>query len=149
MIGQRDAVYGAEEWAWENLCLDLPPVAPDALQFFAQEAMRKSGWRDDSAPVFMLDVPDEHNRSGWVDGDHVIHLHPRLLRPELVLHELAHWLRPGEGHGPQFCGVYLGLVYGMLGAEAGAGLEAAYDAFGVTVDRTWCEDAAELPERPK
>lgn len=45
------------------------------------------------------------------------------LRELVVLHELAHHLEPAPdavaAHGPQFCGRYLELVDGVVGAEAG------------------------------
>lgn len=150
MHDQQDAVYVAEERAWEELGLDLSTIDPSTLRDFARTALSKAGCEGDAEPVFALDVPDDHDLSGWHAGkDGVIHLHPRLLRPEIVLHELAHWIRPRDGHGPQFCGMYLSLVCGTLGTEAADELETAFEEFGVRVDRSWYagDDDAELRER--
>ncbi|WP_067477650.1 TIGR04338 family metallohydrolase [Nocardia amamiensis] len=54
-------------------------------------------------------------------------LHHRAALRELLLHELAHHLQPpaSAGHGPQFCGVFVELLDGVMGTEAGWLMRAA------------------------
>ncbi|MBF6339813.1 TIGR04338 family metallohydrolase [Nocardia abscessus] len=53
--------------------------------------------------------------------------HRAALRELLLLHELAHHLQPpaSAGHGPQFCGVFVELLDGVMGPEAGWLMRAA------------------------
>ncbi|WP_030516680.1 TIGR04338 family metallohydrolase [Nocardia sp. NRRL WC-3656] len=47
-------------------------------------------------------------------------LRERAVRELLVLHELAHHLRPRPaGHGPEFCRVFCDVLDTVVGAEAG------------------------------
>lgn len=135
---QRDAVYVAEEWAAGELCLDHLPIPADDLAMFATTAMTKAEWEDAEPPTFVLDVLDDHEWSGWHSGaDDAIHLHPKLLTPETVLHELAHWLRPNDRHGPQWAAVFLKLLEAVLGTDVSDLYAAAFAEFGVDVDGSW------------
>jgi len=59
------------------------------------------------------------------------------LRELVVLHELGHHLEPGPdsapAHGPQFCGRYIELVAGVVGAEAGLLLRSTLHACGARI----------------
>lgn len=69
-------------------------------------------------PKILLDVPDDAGVSGWhsgTTGD--LHFHPELLRPMTVLHEMAHWLTPGHGHGSWFVENFSELVAIIYGDE--------------------------------
>lgn len=137
----RDAVYEAEDearLALADLGFAPPNLTPDELATYATNVLRDAGWVGDCVPDFVLDVADEDDVSGWhqaVTG--TLHLHPRLLNPWIVLHELAHWLRPRDGHGPEFCGVLVGLVGAALGELAAMGLREQYRDCGVSVNESW------------
>ena len=62
------------------------------------------------------------------------------MRELVVLHEVAHHLTPGEGHGPPFVAALLELVENLVGAEAGFLLRSALLDTGVTTSAT--DDAA-------
>lgn len=140
---QRAAVYYAEEVAAESMG-GLPDVPMGEVVEFVRAAMVATGWTgwgDECAvPAFAFDVADDDWHSGWHEAaTGVIHLHARLLGPVTILHELAHWLRPRDGHGPQFCGVYVSLVRAGVGPEAAAELHAALVDAGADVDKSWCD----------
>jgi hypothetical protein len=151
---QREAVYRAEElWGYEtDEWGDDPdelgwggegpaPIGVDELSTFAASVLSRAGWQVNTPPRFVLDVPDDvgdANEAAWHEGaTRVIHLHPNLLDPGTVLHELAHWLRPCDGHGPEFCGVHLGLVRVGISERAAELLREAYRESDVEVDETW------------
>jgi hypothetical protein len=134
---QRDSVYYAQACA-EEVC-DIEPayLSPDDLERFARQALEAAGWGA-VIPTFVLDVPDDAAWSGWHEADtRVIHLHPRLLSPWTVLHELAHWVDPRGGHSPRFCANHVELVRAGLGDDAADELLYAYADHGVEVDQTW------------
>ncbi len=103
---------------------------------FALDVLARAGWCGDAVPVFVFDVAADDWRAGWCDGS-AIHLHSQLARRWVVLHELAHWLRPMDGHEPELCGVLVGLVRAGLGEEAADRLLDAYRYFDSEVDLTW------------
>jgi putative metallohydrolase (TIGR04338 family) len=53
------------------------------------------------------------------------------MRELVVLHELAHHLRPDSGHGPAFVAQFLDLVQELIGAEAGFLLRSSFLDAGV------------------
>lgn len=140
---QRADAYLAEEIARENavavLGLEIPDRVPAAeLTEFTSRALDAAGWDAGMRPTFALDVADDSNFSGWHSGvEREIHLHPRLLDPWTVLHEVAHWLDNRDGHGPRFCANYASLVRAGLGQEAAEELLAQFEVFGVDVDMDW------------
>lgn len=139
---QRNSVYAAEELAQETLFdggFEEPErLTPSSLTLFVRRALDAAGWEDAGQPTVVLDVADEDERAAWHEASTgVIHLHPCLLRPWIVLHELAHWVDPREGHGPRFCANLLLLIRGALGPEAGQSLLGAFDELDVEVDQEW------------
>lgn len=53
------------------------------------------------------------------------------MREAVVLHEISHHLAGPVGHGPEFAGIFLGLISRFIGPEAALVLMAAYDDLGV------------------
>lgn len=145
---QRDAVYLAEELARENvegvLNIEVPRLLAEELPGFAARALEGAGWEVDEQPTFVFDVPDDGNvpglglaeaASAWHEGaTGFIHLHPRLLDPWTVVHELAHWVDSRDRHGPRFCANYVGLVRAALGDHAAEELLALFAEHGVELD---------------
>lgn len=85
----------------------------DVEEFFATALARLGiGGR----PVIAFDVPDESDQAGYVGGD-TIHLHPRMLERETLLHELAHWVTH-DGHTEGWAEIYVALVRGEFDDEA-------------------------------
>jgi hypothetical protein len=141
---QRERAYAAEEQAQleHSDYEDEDDLTPEQLRPYVLDVMARAGWsHGDDGPSFVLDVPDEvgeTDEAGWVDGvTGTIHLHPRLLDPWTVLHEVAHWLRPRDGHGPRWAAVFVGLIRAGVGTEAGERLLTAYEVHGVEVDPGW------------
>ena len=65
-------------------------------------------------------IPVRRSRSGRIDGYAVdgsgeIRLAEAGLREPVVLHEIAHVVTPGAGHGPAFVDAFLALVRERLG----------------------------------
>jgi hypothetical protein len=144
MNGQTKNVYDAEESVAHEIDFD-DDLAVDAVLPFVRDVLSYFGFS--TLPRVSFDVADDDWRAGWFDPDG-IHLHERLVGRWVVLHELAHWLRPHvDGHGPQFCAVLVSLVRADLGSEVADVLLDAYARFGVDVDRTWLLEPAALIRR--
>lgn len=128
-----DAYYEAETVAQEE-CFDVSddPIAPGDVPAFLARAMTAAGYdpADGPPPVVLYDIEDESRWSGLVD-DAGIHLHPKVVRPWLLLHELAHWLDPRAGHSPRWAYNFAQMVDGVLGVEPGARLRAEFDERGL------------------
>lgn len=73
-------------------------------------------------------MAEESTLAGYYSPTTDLHLHPRLVRKSLILHELAHWIKPrprdGEGHGDDFVEIFAALVALAFGAEAAETLRA-------------------------
>ena len=87
-----------------------------------------SDWWADRWPHIDV-IPVARTRSGRVagyavDGSGGIHLAGRGLREPVVLHEIAHVVTPGAGHGPAFVAALLALVRERLGFHAYGALRA-------------------------
>lgn len=87
------------------------------------------------------EVPDDHEvrfdarlkrASGLVANARLIVLHPHRLTAALVVHEVAHLLTPGDGHGRRYAGVFAALVRDNLGFHAYGALLSSYDAYGIS-----------------
>jgi hypothetical protein len=57
-----------------------------------------------------------------------IHLHRKLFNPWLVLHELAHWIDPREGHSHRWAYINVELVIAAIGEGEGQTLRAGFEA---------------------
>jgi hypothetical protein len=143
---QRDTVYRAEEQAiGESYALGDDPIPVDDLATFVATVVAGAGWEVAHLPTFVVDVPDEGDYSAWHEGGTgTIHLHPKLIWPWTVLHEVAHWLRPRDGirptyHGPTFSGVLVGLWHAAFGWHDASTLRETFRDFGVDVDDSWHE----------
>lgn len=71
-----------------------------------------------------------HATSGGFLGSPTITIAQEHRRTEaVILHEIAHCLAPwfdAQPHGPEFAAIYLTLVRGVMGAESGKDLSAAF-----------------------
>jgi hypothetical protein len=47
----------------------------EAVSAFIGSVLEFRGWEDGILPKVVFDFPDEHDLSGWVDNEQVIHLH--------------------------------------------------------------------------
>ena len=131
------ATYDAESEAAGNGPEEVY-LTPEELPGFCAGALAGAGWGGDSLPTFEFDVPDDDELAGWHEGaTGVIHMHPRLLSRWHVLHELAHWLRPLDGHGAQYTGTMVGLVRAVMGERTARGLLEDYRVRGLPVDEGW------------
>jgi hypothetical protein len=142
-------VYDAEEAAvleytnshgdWSD---DAPAMKQEDIPGFFRRVMDATGWAGCHLPEVRFDIPDDHHARGihhfGPDGEY-LRFHPRLLTQWNVLHELAHWLRPRDGHGPQFCGVLTGLIRSGIDENAARILQEQYAAHGVHVDMGWAQ----------
>lgn len=139
MAGQTHLVYYAEEVVAGELGDDRR-VEEHELEAFAARVLTKAGWECDSPVVFALDLTDESEWSGRIDyrnGEPVVRLHPKLLFERTIVHELAHWVDPRDGHGPRFCANYLELLLAAQGLEVASELLATFLDLGVEVDQEW------------
>lgn len=142
-----DDVYAAEEAFAERLADDLDHDDPDAhldpadVPGFMVDTLNRSDWGVsdwslDDLPEVRFDVPDDSDLAGVHGGASTgaIHLHPKLARPTVVLHELAHWLRPHDGHEDPFRSTFVGLIEVALGDWAADLLREAYAERGLSHD---------------
>jgi hypothetical protein len=138
----RPAVYLAEEeWStgeWSDDWGDeylRSLSSPEDVVAYMQAALVAGGWTVEAPPVVAFDVPDDSDLAGVHTGaDKIIHLHPKLLRPGILLHELAHWVDDREGHGPRFQAAMVSLVDAALGEAVARDLYAAYRHHGLRPD---------------
>ena len=117
VVERMHAVYTVEAYWREEVLYCLyteDSLLPGDVEDFFATALTRLGVGD--RPVIAFDVPDESDQAGYVDGD-TIHLHPRMLERETLLHELAHWLTH-DGHTEGWAEIYVALVRGEFGDEA-------------------------------
>lgn len=127
----------AASYRWLDDGYDDELVAVDQLPAFINEAIARAGFGCEG-PTVELDVPDDSPFSGWYSQEEdVMHLHPRLLHRATVLHELAHWGRPDDGHGPQFRALLVSLIRAQMGSEHADILLAEFSERGLPVDPGW------------
>lgn len=134
-----DRVYAAQEWTEENSWVVVEDLSPDKLVGFSVEVLEAAGWDVSRPPEFVLDVPDDSELSGHAGASNVIHLHPRMLSPWTVLHELAHWIDNRDGHGARFCANLVGLVRAGIGPDDAERLLEEFRDRDVPVDVEWLE----------
>lgn len=132
-----EEVYEAEEM-WldylsdQDLRLDAEEVGP-----FISECLRSAGLETDELPRVLFDV-GVGEFSAWHSGaDGSLHFDIRVVSRDKVIHELAHWLRPRDGHGAQWAGTLLGLAKAAFGDDAAAQLRAEFDFAGIDADEGW------------
>ena len=113
------AVYASEDAAlgdYGRTFLNLPEV-----RAYVEELIDSDWWGDRWPHVDAVAVGRTRSErfSGYaLDGGREIRLGDRGLREPVVLHELAHVLTPGAGHGPTFVATLLALVRERLGFHA-------------------------------
>lgn len=71
-------------------------------------------------------MADQSDRSRLVLEDG-IHLHPKLLDPWVLLHELAHFIDPRAGQSPRWAYLYVELVSAMIDKSAGEVLRLEFE----------------------
>ena len=143
---QREAAERAEQetldhcyaHGYDQGYFEPEKVAVNELQAFARSALIAAGLTcGNDEPTFVLDVPDVADYSAWHEGaTGIIHLHPMLLNQDIILHELAHWCNPANGHDAQFCGTLVELWHVVFGWEAAYELRNAFLDFEANVDDT-------------
>lgn len=94
---------------------------------YVAELIATDWWAGRWAPVEAIPVGE--TRSGRFDGYCVeptgeIRLARRSLAEPVLLHEIAHVVTPGAGHGPSFVAALLALVRERLGFHAYGALQA-------------------------
>lgn len=138
--------YVAEDVAREETADEWPDdqtsIEPDQVEEFVRRTLAAAGWSGDGCPTFSfeeLDASDDgHELSAWTDGPaNVIHVDPRTIDRWLVLHEVAHWLRPTDAHGPQYAAVLIGLIAAGIGPGPADVLQRALLQEGIDVDEQW------------
>ena len=121
---QVEDAWGAGEYGWEPEVTHFwDDVKMDQVVPFMLFALDKTGWETDEVPRVVFDLTRDDEVVGVVSGvDRCIHLNPELLSPQLVLHELAHWLDGRDGHGPRFQATFIDFIDRLYGGEASAAL---------------------------
>lgn len=143
------AVYFAEECGWEMVDEDVAEMAhavmlPEEVSAFALLTLRAAGYDIDEAPTFVYDIPDDAYFAGqYVGATDVIRLHPMTATRSVVLHELAHWTRPRDGHRSQYCGSHLHLIGAAFDRWTRNEMAHAYVEAGIGVDWNWSEMTAD------
>lgn len=150
---QRTRMYKAEKStdAWKFGRLSPFRHRVEASRFIYKVSLDEwtvSAFGRETAPEIRYIAGDRR----YARGDaHFIELPPWALFQMVILHELAHsineWLHNGyeniSAHGPEFCGMYLHMVYRFLGDKPGEELQRAYHEFGVDYE---VFDSAQQPE---
>jgi len=114
-------VYAAEDAALEGAGRRFTDLGE--VRAYVTELIDSQWWGDRWPHVEA--IPVAGTRSGRVGGYAVavegageIRLARRALREPVLLHEIAHVVTPGAGHGPAFVGALLALVRERLGFHA-------------------------------
>lgn len=98
----------------------LPPGAPfdthAEAQSWVDEITASEFWTDDMRLPKRINI-FSHGDLDWSENKspNEIWLCNTHLWQSVVLHELAHFYPPGDGHGPQFVRAYLGLIAQFMG----------------------------------
>jgi hypothetical protein len=135
---QRQRVYKAEAYAprgraWATIAevqayvdhLLALPRWPRLCPSVTKVIIKPAQWNAMSSRAY----PDTDHTGG------TIRLHPDHYHQRILFHELAHLAQPPNTtwHGPEFCLIYLRLVYRLLGDGTGASLEKSFKAHRVQV----------------
>ena len=120
--------YEAEDTVRDNF--DTEPLAStDEVIPFIISALNAVGYMEGPWPIVHFDA-DDSDKVGLVNEDG-IHLHPELINPWILVHELAHWLDPGLGHSARWAHTYVELVTVAIGREEGEALRAEFRVRGL------------------
>jgi putative metallohydrolase (TIGR04338 family) len=116
---RQQAVYAAEDAALDGAGRTFRHLGE--VRAYVAELVAGDWWADRWPHVET--IPVAGSRSGAVagyavDGSGEIRLAGRGLREPVVLHEIAHVVTPGAGHGPAFLAALLALVRERLGFHA-------------------------------
>ena len=113
-------------------------MQPELVPAFLRRAVTSWTQEPQALPPVVVWDADGFEPNAWYDHrDDTIHLAPRAVHPLLVLHELAHALRPGESHGSQWAATVVCLAALTLGQQAKEAVEEAFADEGLLVDPAW------------
>lgn len=96
--------------------------SPSEASHLAAVVAARSGYGPTRIRV-AFDIAEHDWRGGCVTDGDLVHLRPEV-ETWMLLHELAHVLAPGLGHGARWATTYLGLVETLGGPAAAAALRA-------------------------
>jgi putative metallohydrolase (TIGR04338 family) len=127
-------VYIAEDslkWSKDPKFNDLPETKK-----YIEGVMASPFWREHFKGVNLLKLGDGRRRAHpcggpWWGYDGISLKLPRFSRTKMiVLHEMAHGVQPRDTawHGPEFCQIYVALVYRFMGFDRGEELRKAFVA---------------------
>ena len=120
--------YGGPKILTDRPCCDRN------WMLFALETLNAAYRSKVRPPTFSVDTPpDIHWTGAHRGGNWIVHLNPSQLSRWTVLHEMAHWLVPFDGHGEVFRTVHCRLVGAALGGFAREHLIRNYAKFGVPI----------------
>jgi len=135
-VDQTERVYEAEYPV--RAIYDNEDIQLDDAEAFLRNAIAAQYRSYRSTPSTLLDVDeiDPEPIFGKIvaglcarDGIHIRRGH---LSRWVLLHELAHWLT-SDGHGPEFCYLFLDLLGVTFGHNARDALRASFEDHGVAV----------------
>lgn len=144
------AVYEAESefYEWHVSCWpgheDLTYCANEALtaaqaEGEAVEVLRRAGYENPQVAVELVVLPAEI-RSGFYDPVRNViggFVEPIGISRRVLLHELAHWMRPHVGHGPQFRSAHATLIGIVFGQDTALELVANYEYHDLPIEESW------------
>ncbi len=74
-------------------------IHPDNLDHFVSQALEHIGFDSPDRRNIAVDIPEDCLFSGsFSEPDGLIHLQKSALDPWNILHEVAHWMAPGDRH---------------------------------------------------
>ena len=114
---RQQAVYAAEDAALDGAGRSFPHLGE--VRAYVAELVGSDWWADRWPHVEA--IPVARSRSERLDGYAVGgtgEIRLSSLREPVVLHEVAHVVTPGAGHGPEFVDALLALVRERLGFHA-------------------------------
>lgn len=112
----------------------------------AVEILSRAGYENPQVTVELVVWPAEM-RNGFYDPVRNViggFVEPIGIGRNVLMHELAHWMRPRVGHGPQFRAAHATLVGIVFGRDTAAELVGAYEDHGLTLDEFWFNQSRNL-----
>lgn len=127
-------VYAAE---WELGC-DSDPIHGDEVEPLLRKALAAIGLDRSNMPGVSFVADDveteiDFELGGYCDENGDVHFFWDNVSEWVVLHELAHALTLGDGHGPLFCYVLSELVTAVTSRGEGERLLEAFERHNVAV----------------
>jgi len=135
---------GIELSIWNEADEDLAYAYTESLtaaqaEAEAVEILSRAGYENPRVTVELVVWPAEM-RNGFYDPVRNViggFVEPIGIGRNVLMHELAHWMRPHVGHGPQFRSAHATLIGIVFGQDTALELVANYEYHDLPIEESW------------